>query len=242
MRLTGFHCAGLFVSVVLLLSCERLTLPPRPEGVAVTAKYFRHDRLWINRTDSLEQAFYGIDGSLAYEFELKSGIRSGQWRSFAPPPNQHIVVTDGQYRNGHRIGDWHFFDDLGRGYITIPYTESPVDLTLSALSPDIGNENGQFRRLYPDGSIELKGNYVAGKFDGLFVRYSRTGKLQFEGKYNKGLKQGLWKIYDSNGKLHREESYQNGKVEGVVALYKDGLLWYITKYKDNIEIGPRQWF
>ncbi|MBW7859250.1 MAG: hypothetical protein H3C43_13390, partial [Leptonema sp. (in: Bacteria)] len=188
-----------------------------------------------------EQGFYA-DGSLAYQSEIVSGSRWGKWLSFAPSPNQSIIVTKGQYQNGRRIGNWQYFDDMGRNYTVIPYTESPVDEVLSAISKDIGNENGEFSRLYPDGTSELKGNYIAGKFDGLFVRYSRTGQLQFEGKYSKGLKQGLWKIYDSNGKLHREENYQNGKVEGVVTLYKDGKHWCRTLYKDNTEIGPRHWF
>lgn len=228
--------ALLIAPILLSIGCDRLVLPPLPDGVPEGASYDRRNRLWVIRKDNRELAFYA-NGKPAYAGELKGGRREGPWNSYAP--DGKTVTTSGEYRNGRRDGTWVHRDDSGRLYVKIGYSAEPSDPVLSAVSGETGNENGPFERYYPDGRIELTGEYRAGRFDGFFRRYGRTGRIEYEGRYSAGLKEGLWKIYDRSGSLIREERYQNGELEGEFRIFRDGRAVFETVYAKGKEIGPR---
>lgn len=224
------------ISITFLSGCDRLVLPPLPEGVPDGAVYERRSRLWIIHRDNRELAFYA-NGKPAYMGELQGGQRDGLWTSYAP--DGVTVTTSGTYRKGRRDGVWVHRDDSGRLYVKIGHSAEPADPVLSALSTETGNENGPFERYYPDGRVELTGQYRAGRFDGLFRRYGRTGRVEYEGRYSEGLKEGLWKIYDRSGALLREEPYQNGVLDGRFRVFREGRAVFETIYADGKEIGPR---
>lgn len=228
--------ALLIAPILLSIGCDRLVLPPLPDGVPEGASYDRRNRLWVIRRDNRELAFYA-NGKPAYAGELKDGRREGPWTSYAP--DGKTVTTSGRYRNGRRDGIWVHRDDSGRLYVKIGYSPEPSNPVLSAVSEETGNENGPFERYYPDGRIELTGNYRAGVFDGLFRRYGRTGRIEYEGRYRDGLKEGLWKFYDRFGSLIREERYQNGELEGEFCIFRNGRAVFKTVYAKGKEIGPR---
>lgn len=225
------------VSIAFLSRCDRLVLPPLPDGVPDGAVFERRSRLWIIHRDNRELAFYA-NGKPAYLGEMQSGQRDGLWTSYAP--DGVTVTTSGIYRNGRRDGVWVHRDDSGRLYVRVGYAAHPADPVLSALSNETGNENGLFERYYPDGKIELTGEYRAGRFDGLFRRYGRTGRIEYEGRYGKGLKEGLWKIYDRSGALLREERYTNGELDGDFRIFRNGREVFGTVYARGKEIGPRR--
>jgi len=227
----------LIAPIVLSTGCDRLVLPPLPDGVPEGASYDRRNRLWVVRKDNRELAFYA-NGKPAYAGGLQGGRREGLWTSYAP--DGKTVTTSGEYRNGRRDGIWVHRDDSGRLYVKIGYSAEPSDPVLTAVSGETGNENGPFVRYYPDGKIELTGDYRAGRFDGLFRRYGRTGLIEYEGRYSEGLKEGLWKIYDRSGTLLREERYQNGELEGSFRIFRDGREVFETVYVKGKEVGPRR--
>jgi antitoxin component YwqK of YwqJK toxin-antitoxin module len=229
--------AAVLVSALFTSRCSRLVLPPLPEGVPEGASFDRRNRLWILYTADRELGYYA-SGKPAFTGEIHNGRRDGLWFSYAP--DGLTVTTTGRYRNGRRDGVWIHRDDSGRLYVRIRYSPEPADPVLTAVSPEIGNENGPFERYYPDGQIELSGSYRAGRFDGMFRRYRRTGQLEYEGRYREGVKEGLWKIYDGSGALLREENYQNGELEGRFRIFDRSRLIFETVYKDGIEIGPRR--
>ncbi len=226
------------VLLFLLTGCERTVLPPLPDGVPEGARYDRRHRLWVIRSSDEELAFYA-DGKPAHAGQLNNGVREGRWVSYAPDGT--TVTTSGIYRKGRRDGQWVHRDDTGRLYVQIGYAPEPADPVLSAVSRETGNENGPFKRYYPDGSVELTGAYRAGRFHGHFRRYGRNGKMAYEGQYVNGQKEGLWKIYDSTGQLQREEHYAAGRLQGAFRIFRNGRLAFETVYKDGKEIGPRRY-
>ena len=223
----------------LLFSCNRLVQPPVPDTISADAHYDRRNRLWLVSDAVAQRAFYA-DGKAAYVADIENGDRNGSFTSYAP--DGKTITTKGHYEHGRRAGIWNHYDDSGLPYVTIRYTLTPADPLLSAVSREIGNENGNFTRYYANGKTELTGSYKAGHFDGMFRRLSRTGQLQWQGLYTEGLKQGRWVYYDVQGGFLREETYVSGKLTGLFRLYRNGNLYFETMYQDNVEVGPRRYF
>lgn len=227
----------LIAMILFSTGCDRLVLPPLPDGIPEGASYDRRNRLWIVRSNNRELAFYA-NGKPAYTVELKDGRREGAYTSYAP--DGITITTSGEYRNGRRNGIWVHRDDSGRLYVKIGYSAEPSDPVLTAVSGETGNENGPFERYYPDGKIELTGKYRAGRFDGLFRRYGRSGRIEYEGRYSKGQKEGLWRIYDRSGALLREEHYHGGELEGSFRIFRSNHIVFETVYNEGREVGPRR--
>lgn len=225
---------GMLVGVVmfsLLTGCERLSLPPRPRGVVPGSVFERHHRVWILRESNRERNWYE-NGALATDGSLNQGARHGKWRWFAP--DGVTITTEGNYVMGRRTGEWIHRDDAGVVYAIIRYAAEPSDPELTAVSLEIGNENGPLDRFYPDGRRELAGAFRAGRFHGPFKRFFRNGRVEYEGEYRNGLKEGTWRVYRDDGSHLRDETYRRGRVDGSFRIFdSQSRLVYEARYEDG---------
>ncbi|MCB1169311.1 MAG: toxin-antitoxin system YwqK family antitoxin [Leptospiraceae bacterium] len=226
---------GLVILMFSSAGCDRLKLPPRPDSVPSSAEFDRKRGVW-NVSEGAEFKQYYRSGHLSTEGRIKDGQRVGRWNWYAP--DGKTLTTTGEYRNGRRDGLWRHFDDSGRLYLTIEYAPEPIDPVIGSLSIDYGNENGPYRRFYPDGTLEEEGAHRAGKKDGPMKRYHPSGKIMVNGQYSEGEKKGKWSYYRFSGDLLRIETYKDGKLEGTVLTYHaNGLPHSKTLYRQGEPVG-----
>ncbi len=223
-------------ALLLPLSCDRLKLPPRPDSVPENAEFDRRRDVW-NVVQGQEYRQYYKDGHLGTEGQIQEGKRIGRWNWYAPDGT--TLTTTGVYLNGRRDGLWKHYDDSGRLYLTIEYAPEPIDPVIGSISIDYGNENGPYKRYYPDGTLEEEGAHRAGKRDGIMKRYHPDGDLMVRGDYRDGKKEGKWEYYHFSGTLIRIENYTDGKLEGnVITYHANGLPYSETLYQKGEPVGP----
>lgn len=163
--------------------------------------------------------------------------RTGLWQNFAM--DGKTVTTSGFYRNDWRDGRWEFRDAAGAIVQTMEYRPEPRRNFGFLITTDYGNENGPYRRYFPDGSLEEEGQFLSGYYEGILKRFHRNGELALEGRLEKDQAVGLWKSYYASGKLYREAHYKDGKLDGRLRIYDpDGSLKYSTVYAAGQKIGP----
>lgn len=225
----------LLLLTFLLPGCHRLKLPPRPDNVPESAEFDRRRGTW-NVLEGQQFRQYYRDGALSTEGQMTEGQRFGRWNWYAP--DGKTLTTTGNYLDGRRDGLWKHFDDSGRLYLTILYAPEPVDPVIGAISIDYGNENGPYRRFYPDGTLEEEGAHRAGKKDGVMKRYHPSGQLMVRGKYEDGEKTGKWEYFHFTGTLVRTENYIDGELEGkVINYHANGIPYSETLYEKGEPIG-----
>jgi antitoxin component YwqK of YwqJK toxin-antitoxin module len=90
---------------------------------------------------------------------MKNTRRDGAYKEH----NRHgILVREGKYRNGMRIGTWRIYNELtGKLVIEEDYEQGVL--------------NGIYRSFYEDGSVFSIGHYHNNKRDGEFRIFDREG-------------------------------------------------------------------
>ncbi|MBX7057219.1 MAG: hypothetical protein K1X75_04090 [Leptospirales bacterium] len=217
---------------------RRLHVPARPRSVPESATLDRTRMIWtdVSAEGEVKVFFYG--GELASRGQLIDGKAEGEWESFL---RNGRVAARGRYRNGLRDGVWQYLDDQGRLYLTVEYRSAPRRLFGMLATTEYGNENGPYRRYFPDGKVEEEGQYWSGYYHGPVRRFHRNGRPAITGAYAKDQPTGEWRFYFPDGRLERVEHYQNGKLEGALQNYfPDGRLYHETTYRHGVEIGPKR--
>ncbi|MCB1324260.1 MAG: hypothetical protein H7A21_03210 [Spirochaetales bacterium] len=235
---------ALIASVFLVfVSCERLTTPPTPPGVPAGAQYERAIRLWTYQAASGESRTYFEQGQLAMRGHYVQGLKDGLWQSFSTDGDQ--ITAEGRYNRGWHDGVWRYFDTRGQVYLTVEYKMEPRRADLLLLTTEIGNENGVYRRYYPDGSLEEEGHFWSGYFHGPFRHYHPNNRgLAIAGRFERDQKIGQWRYYYADGTLERVENYKDGVLDGVQQnYYPDGSLYHSSVYANGerlrlMEIRP----
>jgi antitoxin component YwqK of YwqJK toxin-antitoxin module len=70
-----------------------------------------------------------------------------------------------------------------------------------------GRWQGAVRDYYRDGTIQMKGQYLAGMKHGVFLYYSERGTYSSAGRYSREESVGRWENYHWNGRLESEVFY-----------------------------------
>lgn len=78
---------------------------------------------------------------------------------------------------------------------------------------------GEWERLYPNGSFRCKGRYKNGKKDGYWERKYENGNWQYQVNVKDGYSHGLSKFYYKNGYLKKVANYKNGFPDGLIKTY-----------------------
>jgi antitoxin component YwqK of YwqJK toxin-antitoxin module len=80
--------------------------------------------------------------------------------------------------------------------------------------------DGDFVQRYPNGIIQLKGFYAAGKREGEWAAFFPSGKLQSEGFFTHGKRDHHATVYYESGKKMYEGMYKDGLMIGKWIYYK----------------------
>lgn len=70
--------------------------------------------------------------------------------------------------------------------------------------------NGEYKELFSNGKLKLKGNYVDGNKEGEWIEYNLTGVVVGKVRYKNGQTHGWAYAYDSKGKQISQTMYRNG--------------------------------
>ncbi len=231
----------LAAGLIFAAHCERLKNPPLPNGIPAGAVRDRKMGLWQHTTPDGQYSVYFADGKLAMTGKITGGLRSGVWNHFSM--DGKVITTAGEYREDWKDGVWQYYDSDGRLYLRMEYRLQPRREFMLLFTHDYGNENGVYMRYFPEGTLEEKGNFTSGYYEGPVVRYYRSGKKAMEGQYEKDMLTGRWKYYYPEGAVEREENYHNGVLNGPMrCYYPDGKLRMETYYANGKETGPQRIF
>lgn len=193
---------------LLILSCERFYVPPKPSGVYDKAIYIHRFQQWQYNDDSIELIWYN-NGSLHRRAEKKNHLYHGLYQVFFR--NGQISQT-GNYQEGFRVGKWYYYFPDGKIYLILTYEKEPYDETIYSINGSYGNENGEYIRYYANNNIEEVGFYLAGKLHGKRTHFYKNGKKQFEILYKNGNKDGIAKYFDFEGNLKRTIEYKENNL------------------------------
>jgi len=99
---------------------------------------------------------------------------------------------------------------------------------------EIGMLQGEWERLYPDGSFRCRGIYKDNKKDGYWERKYTNGEWQYQIYFKNGYPHGYGKWYYTSGQLKSEGNYANGHPHGICKqYYPNGNLESEVTYKDG---------
>lgn len=86
---------------------------------------------------------------------------------------------------------------------------------------EAGMLQGEWERLYPDGSWKCRGVYKDGRKEGYWERKYSNGNFRYQINTHNGLLSGYCKFYYENGNLKKEGSYIESKPEGKLKIYNE---------------------
>jgi antitoxin component YwqK of YwqJK toxin-antitoxin module len=130
------------------------------------------------------------------------------------------LVYSGPFRNETPVGVHREFDKDGK--ITNSYIYDDNGQMLSeGIVDEVGNKNGKWKDLYPDGNVQAEGQYSNNRKSGVWKYYTKAGNVEQTGSYNAGRPDGVWKWYYETGQLLREEEYFQGQRDGVRNEYSE---------------------
>ena len=101
-----------------------------------------------------------------------------------------------------------------------------------------GNRAGEWNLYHPDGSLQEKLNYKAGKQNGTSQGWFKNGNPWYTEYYNNELLEGLQTIYYFNGNVKSETNFKAGKKDGMLKeYYSTGAIRAVTPYRDDKKEG-----
>ncbi len=86
---------------------------------------------------------------------------------------------------------------------------------------EFGMLQGEWSKLYPDGSFRCRGRFVDGHKDGYWERKYENGNWQYKAFFNDGDLNGYCSWYYSNGNLKSEGNFINGEKDSIHKYYHE---------------------
>jgi antitoxin component YwqK of YwqJK toxin-antitoxin module len=162
---------------------------------------------------------YSADGSLRSVLVYSTNGREAEARIYHP---NGFIASEGRYRDQKKEGVWKFYSEFVEGYLVSEETYSGnlrngrsvklyPDGTV-AEKMDFVNDTaqGEWIKLFPDSTMCLKTSITDGKINGKFEAWYENGNLHFLGEYKNDKREGTWYIYDKNGQQKYRLEYVNG--------------------------------
>ncbi|MCX7290142.1 toxin-antitoxin system YwqK family antitoxin, partial [Janthinobacterium sp.] len=163
----------------------------------------------------LHERFYPIERENAPNvllLPLPKGKQPGTWKVEIYSVAGHKLRLSGQvnradYAQGELVG----------GYVTY-YPDGKIEKQVAQDAK--GQQDGIGSKYFPDGTLELRGNWRHGLPEGEHQRYHPTGKLSETSVYRDGKRlDGPVQTFDENGKLSTSYVLRGGKMEGEMLTY-----------------------
>ena len=143
---------------------------------------------------------------------LPKGKLPGTWKVDIYSVTGHKLRLSGHvnradYASGELVG----------GYVTY-YPNGKIEKQVA--QDGQGRQHGVGSKYYPDGTLELRGNWRHGMPEGAHQRYHTTGKLSETSRYRDGKQlDGPVQTFDENGKPSTSYVLRGGKMEGEMLTY-----------------------
>lgn len=91
---------------------------------------------------------------------------------------------------------------------------------------------------YEDGSYKRTGELKNGLNHGLWTWYFPNGQVQMKGNFEMGQREGVWQTFDSLGNLRVESYYIDNKLNGkMLVLSEKGDTVSVKEFRDDEVIG-----
>lgn len=180
----------------------------RPHGLPEGAKYDKNMNAYILNEPGLARIYYD-NGKLYFECPLdENKLYHGLCKSYLR--SKEGVSSQGKYEHGSKVGDWVWYFADGKPYIKQRFGSQIKD-EFAQINGDEGNEEGPYERYYPEGTLEVKGNYKNGQKSDFWQKYFKDGELEYSGYYSKGKKIRTWFYYFPNRQTESVEVFdENG--------------------------------
>jgi len=177
---------------------------------------------YTDKNDKTNAAFFYPDGTKAAEGTYVSRKKDGLWKYYSDTQPSYLV------------GEEYYTADLRNGLSQKYYPDGTL---AEMITWDKGNRTGEWIQYYPDGSVCLRAEYIAGKLEGLFSYYHPNGKLYYEGKYKDDFRTGDWMVFNYDGSLKQIIAYKEGKPsDPKLADQETRFLDQLEENRDKIEI------
>jgi len=167
---------------------------------------------------------YYSNGSIKSEGELSQGMKKHKWIFYYPSGDTSAIL--------------HYEADQLNGKAEYFYPgQKPmaVEMWVNGL-PD-----GLSCYYFDNGTLEKKGFYREGFYEGKWFFNNRDGALVREGRYVNGIPDGEWLSYYDNGVLWQKGRYSEGAEDGLWTFYRqNGALEYEGRYENGQRVG--QWY
>ena len=163
----------------------------------------------------LHERFFPIEQAEAANvllLPLPKGKLPGTWKVEIYSVAGHKLRLSGQvnradYARGELVG----------GYVTY-YPDGKIEKEVA--QDGQGQQDGIGSKYFPDGTLELRGNWRHGLPEGEHRRYHATGKLSEATLYRDGKQvDGPMQTFDEKGKLSTSYTLRGGKMEGEMLTY-----------------------
>lgn len=132
------------------------------------------------------------------------------------------LSAKGRYINRKKEGQWQFYSEFVNGYLIIEETYSgnlrngisvklyPDGKIAEKLNFVNDTAQGEWIKYYSNGIICLKSSLCYGKINGKFEAWFENGSLQFSGEYKSDKREKKWFIYEKDGTLRYKLEYTGG--------------------------------
>lgn len=209
---------------------------------------------------------YYKNGELKSKENYLKGVKEGVWSLYHENGKLKEIVP---YKNNKIHGVWTIYNDEGilTGKTQInngnfkelhkTFYHSNGQISAIGNTDGIGNNYGEWKYYYENGSLKEINNYKDGKEDGKNIKYYKNGQLKFEGQHIEGDRYGKFIWYKEDGKikeaieLQRDSKYEialgkwkyydNGQLKSV-ELYRREELVEWKYYYDNGQIKELKQF
>ena len=178
------------------------------------------------------------------------GGATGTWKHYHE--NGKLSHT-GEFKNGERIGIWHFYADDGITLINeVPFPDG-ISKTfypngrLKAQGVRIhGMKTGAWTFYVDDTqkTVYAQGNYVDDNQNGHWKYYHNNGQVDFEGEHINGAFSGEWRFYNENGNLIKKGILTGSRLaQGEWEFYFDnGKPQAIGSFEDDQKTGKWEFY
>lgn len=154
------------------------------------------------------------------------GQKQGEWKEYY---QDTILKSKGVYKNGKRVGVWHFYYETGEVFMEVEYLTDGITTNMKMFDPNgmktaegiyvKAKKEGTWYYYATDSTKLREETYKNSLLDGLIKTYYRSGKLFEQIAYVRGKKEGIWKQYFESGVLKVDGTYKNDTLDGKIIYY-----------------------
>ena len=132
------------------------------------------------------------------------------------------ISARGRYIDQKKEGIWKFYSEFVSEYLVSEesYSGNRRNGSSVKLYPDgtiaeklnyiNDTASGEWTKYYPNSTVCLKSTLCKGKINGKFEAWFNTGVLQFSGEYRGDKREGTWIIYEKDGTVRYKLEYTGG--------------------------------